>query len=197
MARTYDIDPEAARAAGQSNYITQTGKYTGVFEMAVAKTSEKGTDGIEFTFKSREGQQANYLQLWTHNNAGEPLYGYKVLQALMTCIKVRQIAPQRAGKDELFPGLCNKPIGLLLQREPYDKNDGSEGFKFNIFGCFDPMSELTAKEILDRVVQPAQLAQMVAQLADRPKQSKKVGDVRSVAPASAPNFQDMDDDIPF
>ena len=83
MQRSYTADPAAARQANANNYIDQSGKYIGEFSLAEAVASKKGTEGIEFSFKSREGQQANYLTLWTYNERGEALYGYKVLCAIM------------------------------------------------------------------------------------------------------------------
>lgn len=174
--RTYTADPAAARQANANNYIDQTGKYIGEFVLAEAVTSKKGTEGIEFSFRNKEGQQANYLTLWTYNEKGEPLYGFKVLSAVMTVMGVKQIE----GKQEtltladgtkrpatVFPDLQKKPIGLVLQKEFYTKNDGGEGYKFNIFAPFQASSELTAKELLDGAAQPKALAGMISTLKDK------------------------------
>src|SRR5690606_12995451 len=151
--RSYTADPAAARQANQNNYVDQSGKYIGEFTLAEAVTSRQGTDGIEFSFKTREGQQANYLTLWTHNAKGEALYGYKVLSAIMTVTGVQALKPKQsnikmpdgsARQVTAFPALHSKPIGLVLQKVLYTKNDGKDGYKFNIFAPFAAQTELTA-----------------------------------------------------
>lgn len=174
--RTYTADPTAARQANANNYIDQTGKYVGEFTLAEVVTSKKGTEGIEFSFKSQDGQQANYLTLWTHNERGESLYGYKILSAIMTVMGVGEIVPKTGNiKDKdgnprqvtAFPALHGKPVGLLLQKEFYIKRDGSEGYKFNIHAPFQAGTDLTAKEILDGAKEARSLFSMVASLKDK------------------------------
>lgn len=174
--RTYTADPTAARQANANNYIDQSGKYLGEFTLAEAVTSKKGTEGIEFSFKSDEGQQANYLTLWTYNERGEALYGFKVLSAIMTVMGVKELQPKQATIKDAngqprqvvgFPALHNKPIGLVLQKVLYTKNDGKDGYKFNIFAPFQVNTELTAKEILDGATQPKALAGIIASLKDK------------------------------
>ncbi|WP_322997916.1 hypothetical protein [Castellaniella sp.] len=174
--RSYTADPAAARQANQNNYVDQSGKYIGEFTLAEAVTSRQGTDGIEFSFKTREGQQANYLTLWTHNAKGEALYGYKVLSAIMTVTGVQALEPKQGnikGPDgnsrqvTAFPALHGKPVGLVLQKVLYTKSDGKDGYKFNIFAPFNALSELTAKEILDGNTQPKALGGIVATLKDK------------------------------
>lgn len=176
MQRSYTVDTDAARQANANNYIDQSGKYKGEFTLAESVTSKKGTDGIEFSFKNDDGQQANYLTLWTHNESGEPLYGFKVLSAIMTVMGIKELAPKQGNiKDKdgnpkqviAFPQLHGKPIGLVLQKVLYTKNDGKDGYKFNIFAPFQSNTELTAKEVLDGSSQPKALAGIVATLKDK------------------------------
>lgn len=176
MQRSYTADPAAARQANANNYIDQTGKYIGEFTLAEAVTSKKGTEGIEFSFKNEDGQQANYLTLWTYNDKGEALYGFKVLSAIMTVMGVKALEPKQGDvKDKdgnqrtvtAFPALHKKPVGLVLQKVLYTKNDGKDGYKFNIFAPFHAQSELTAKEILDGNTQPKALGGMIASLKDK------------------------------
>lgn len=174
--RSYTADPAAARQANANNYIDQSGKYKGEFTLAEAVTSKKGTEGIEFSFKNEDGQQANYLTVWTYNEKGEALYGYKVLNAIMTVMGVKELEPKQGNiKDKdgnprkviAFPMLHGKPVGLVLQKVLYTKNDGKDGYKFNIFAPFNAQSELTAKEILDGNTQPKALGGIVATLKDK------------------------------
>jgi len=183
--RSYTADPAAARQANANNYIDQSGKYIGVFTLAEAVTSKKGTEGIEFSFKSDEGQQANYLTLWTYNERGEALYGFKVLSAIMTVMGVSELQPKQAmiknanGQSRQvigFPALHNKPVGLVLQKVLYTKNDGKDGYKFNIFAPFNANTELTAKEMLDGATQPKALAGIIASLKDKDERTGGYGD---------------------
>lgn len=180
--RSYTADANAARQANTNNFIDQSGKYKGVFTLAEAVTSKKGTEGIEFSFKSEDGQQANYLTLWTYNENNEPLYGFKVLSAIMTVMGIKELTPKQGNipdKDgnsrqvTAFPILHNKPVGLVLQKVLYTKNNGDDGYKFNIFAPFQSQTELTAKELLDGKTQPHALSGIVANLKDKDERTTK------------------------
>lgn len=175
--RSYTLDTTAAQQANQNSYIDQTGKYIGAFIVAKAVTSRSGTEGIEFSFKAQDGRQANYLTLWTFNSQGEALYGFKILNALMTVMGVKELHPKKgsAAKPDgtreeaiAYPDLHNKPVGIVLQKEFYIKDNGDEGYKFNIFAPFQAGTELMAKEILDNKTQPQALASIISSLKDKP-----------------------------
>ena len=175
--RSYTLDTTAAQQANQNSYIDQTGKYVGIFTIAKALTSRSGTEGIEFSFRAQDGRQANYLTLWTFNTKGEALYGFKVLNALMTVMGVKELTPksgsitkQDGSKEDViaYPDLHNKPVGLVLQKEFYFKDNGEEGYKFNIFAPFQASTELMAKEVLEGKVQPQALASIISNLKDKP-----------------------------
>lgn len=211
MSRTYNLDTKQAAAADNTiSRIDETGKYTGTLTRAEAVTSKQGTDGVEFSFRADDGSTADFLTLWTHNSDGDELPSLKALNAIMTVLRVKTITPtpghvERWDSDSrqrvkaaatIFPELTGKRVGLLLQREEYEKRDGSIGSKMNIFGVFDADSELTASEILARKTQPETLSRMVAALRDKPLKHK-IGNVS--APAGSPPQSDAfgDDDIPF
>lgn len=177
--RSYEHNEELARQAGASNFIDATGKYKGKIVRAEAVTSKNGTEGVEFSFESEDGRTANYLQCWTYNAKGEPLYGLKMLNAILTCARVRGIkAEETTIKDRdatrkatIFPSLTDRPIGLLLQREGYIKGNGDTGFKFNIYAPFHAQTELTATEMLDGKTTPEALPKILASLSDKPMQA--------------------------
>lgn len=174
--RSYEFNEDSARQAGASNFIDSTGKYKGSFTLAKELISKKGTEGIEFSFEADDGRVANYLQLWTYNAKGEPLYGLKVLNAILTCARLKTLTGKEAqlkGKDGMenvitFPSLYERKIGLLLQREEYRKSDGTAGYKFNIYAPFHPDTELMASELLDKKTAPELLAKVLSGLADKP-----------------------------
>lgn len=206
--RTYNLDPNSATAADNIYArIDQTGKYVGTLTRAEAVISRQDTEGVEFSFKADDGATADFLTLWTYNARGDALPGLKALNAMMTVCRIKSLTPTpgtvekwsaESGQRErfnatIFPELTNKRIGLLLQREEYEKRDGSVGAKVNIVGCFDPDTELTASEILARKTQPETLAKMVAALRDKPLKGRR----QESAPMQPAGIDDIDDDIPF
>jgi len=210
---SYTLNTEAAKSADtMSGRIEETGKYIGTFTRAEDVMSSKGTEGIDMSFKTADGLTADYLSLWTRNKDGKEIFGFKILMAVMTCMKAKTLTKtagtvdkydQAQGKRvqqqaDIYPELMNKPIGLLLQKEEYLKKDNTIGTKMNIVGAFDASSELTASEILDRKTKPELLERMVASLKDK-KLPASAGNRNNEPPAyDAPPFMDDDlSDIPF
>jgi hypothetical protein len=202
----YTLDTDAAKQADAGGRINDTGKYVGTFTKAKKVLSNKGTQGIEFSFESNTGQSADYLTVWTINAEGEQTYGFKQLMALMTCLKQRNIESKMATVEEydriskgmvkrdveVYPGLMSKPIGILLQMEEYLKKDGSIGEKAALAGFFDPQTEQVAVEILEKK-EPVVLANLVAQL----QPVKRLKGSRPASLAAPANDAFADDDIPF
>jgi hypothetical protein len=207
---SYKLNPDAAKTVGVSNSIREKGAYVGKFTRAEAIVSQSGTQGIEFAFESMDGQSSDYLALWTFNSQGEPLHGRKVIDAIMTCVKVREMEVVRAtvkkrnktGQVEdtpanVFLSLMNKPIGVLLVREEYEKNDGTVGWKMTLVGAFDAANRKMPKEILENL--PAELLERaIPMLQDRPLKKKAgAGTPMRTAPTGTGFVPEMDDDIPF
>ena len=213
MAREYALDTQAAKDANSGGKrIKESGKYIGKFTAAWYESNDKGTESVHFLFESNEGQEAGPLALYTHNGKGESLPSYKMLNAILTCLKLRAIAA-KTGKVELYdfnaggmvektkqiyPDMMGKPIGLVLQREEYEKNDGSVGERMIIQGPFDPQSSKMAVEILNNTEAKA-LGSVLRYIDANPirelRVSKKSKPASSHADASHADFPD--DDIPF
>jgi hypothetical protein len=209
----YALNPQAARQAEQrSERITEIGKYVGQFTRAEDIESSKGTRGIDFAFVTADKQTANFT-LWTFNSAEKELFGFKQLQALMTCLRVKNIdTTERVVKKwdsesqqveefdaDVFLDLMDKPIGILFETEDYQKRDGSIGTKVVPAAFFEASSELMASEILDKKAAAHQLAKMIPNLRHRPLRNAPAAPTpatRQAAPAGG-GFDDMDDDIPF
>lgn len=208
----YALDPNAAKKADQTgNRLTEIGKYVGTITQAEDITAGTGTKGIALRFDVN-GQSAN-LSLYTMKTDGTKIMGHQVLMAMMTCLGLRNIEP-KPGKvkrwdstakvevtedAQVFPDLCGKPLGLLLETEGYWKADGSEGKRMVIAGVFQAKTELTATEILDRKTTPELLPKMVARLHHRPARGTPAAQAqRSSQSSGGSGFDDMDDqDIPF
>lgn len=214
----YTLDVQAARHADTAGAtIKEIGKYVGEFIQAKDVVTKKGGRGIEFIFKSQGGQKAN-LAIYTTGANGDRYQGYDALMAIMTCLQLRGIKPA-PGKvtrydfdtkkevvedGTVFPDL-HKPIGVLLETEDYEKKDGSIGTRMVLKNVFQPSTELTASEILDKKTQPELLAKMVEGLRHRPlkgarqpapRQDDGLGGQPAGHPASS-GFDDVADDIPW
>ena len=215
----YQLDPQAARQADTAGAtIKEIGKYVGEFIQAKDVVTKKGGRGIEFIFKSKNGQKAN-LAIYTMGANGDRYQGYDALMAIMTCMQLRGIKPAPGKvtrydydtKKEVvedatvFPDL-HKPIGVLLETEEYEKRDGSIGTRMVLKNVFQPNTELTASEILDKKTHPILLPKMVEGLRHRPlkgrpsapahHQDDGFGGPPAGHPASS-GFGDDDGSIPF
>lgn len=209
----YSLNTTAARQADErSGRIAEIGKYVGIFTRAEDIASPKGTRGIDFAFETHDKQSANFT-LWTYNKENKEIYGFKQLQALMACLRVRDMAPKKAVVRKwdrhsqgmvdidgmIFDALMNKPIGILFETEEYQKFENNVptdvGTKVVPAYFFDAQSEMTASEILDKKVQPVQLAKLVQTLRHRPLRRSAAGASAADAPAGGGGF--ADGDIPF
>lgn len=211
----YSLNTTAARQAEErSGRINEIGKFVGIFTRAEDVVSSKDTRGIDFAFETPERQSANFT-LWTFNADGKELYGFKQLQSLMTCLRVKEMAPKAAivrkwdrtaggmvdVEGMIFEALMKKPIGILFETEEYQKYENKQpagvGTKVVPAYFFDASSEMTASEILDKKVTPAQLAKLVLTLRHRPLRGKSTAAADSGGVPAGAGGSIEDDDIPF
>jgi len=208
------FDQNAAREADQINTgITEPGKYVVTITRAEKLLSDKGTQGLGLSVKADNGQTADYLDLYTINNAGESLPSYKTVQAIMGCLQLREakegkIKAVKYNKDSKqreevvvdgYPDMVGKKIGLLLQKElATNSKNGNDTERLIVFGVFQADTELTVSEILARKTKPETLPKMLEALMARP-----VRDSRKNKPApqqngySQPTGGDIGDDLPW
>lgn len=203
----YTLDTAAAKQANAGGRIDTTGKYVGTIKHAILFTNHNGTDGVEFEFADTSGSSST-MTLWTRSAKNPKLSGYNVLMSMMTCCAIKSLnESERVIKKYDFdqkevldtrvsvaPEFDEKQIGLLLQREEYEKNNGDTGYRMNIFAAFQAATDLTATEILDRKTTPEDLPKLISRLADK-KAKPKAGSV--VASQSRGSVDDLDDGIPF
>lgn len=203
----YQLDTNAAKKADVIfSKIDTKGKYMGVLTRAEQVTSQKGSVGVDLSFKADSGESADYLTLWTHNKDGKQLMGFNTLMAIMTCLRVRELKAQDGEVEKydstqqkrvkvivpLYRELMDKPLGLLIHMEEYAKTAGGTAWKPVIAAAFDK-DEFTASEILNKSVQPEALPKMVMALRDRPLKNA----VLSSAGASSSDVPADFDDVPF
>lgn len=208
----YALDTQEARKADtQGNQIKELGKYVGTITQAEDITAKTGTRGIALSFTSTAGQKTK-VSIYTMKSDGTKIGGFSMLNAMMTCLQLRNIAP-KPGKvmhydydtkadvienGSVFPELC-KPIGLLLETEDFAKQDSSTGTRMVLRGVFQANTELTASEILDRKTTPEALPKMVAALRHHPlKSARPMAERPHGGPMPDDQFFGNDDDqIPF
>lgn len=201
----YALDTQEARKADtQGNQIKEIGKYVGDITQAEDITAKTGTRGIALSFTSKSGQKTK-VSIYTMKSDGSKIGGFAMLNAIMTCLQLRNIEPKPGKvthydydtKKEViedgcvFPELC-KPIGVLLETEDFTKQDGSMGTRMVLRGVFQANTELTASEILDRKTTPEALPKMVAALRHHPLKA-----AQSMPDRQHGGTMPSDDDIPW
>lgn len=178
QAPSYTTNVEDAKQGSgfESNRITEPGLYFGTITQAEYITSSSSpSTGIQLNFKSDDGKTANYLSLWTHGKDGAPTYGHKQLSALLVCLGLKDIQPidgmathwDSATKSEiqepaiLYPGMCNRPVGLILQKELYTDRNGQDKDRLLFFAPVKHGTQQTAAEAIEN--KPAQTVQKMVQ----------------------------------
>lgn len=211
---TYTRDDQLA-VQPESNFgtkIEKSGAYVGRFTLAKERIAKTGTQGIEFTFESEDGQMARYLTLWVARANGEKIeYAYGLLSALMVCLDVKTIGTTPATVDEWNPGLgawapaqvevyealMDKPIGVLLQREERVW-EGKTHVSMKMVDFFDPRDRSTPSEILAGTRSAQALERLVGNLRDRVIRSDTPPASAGPETARASGFYGIDeDDVPF
>jgi hypothetical protein len=205
----YNLDTSAAKKADQFNArIEQTGIYKGVFTRAEEVTSKNGAKGIDLSFKADTGESADYLTIWTHGRDGSEIRGFNLLMAIMTCLRVKAMEAkvgtiEKYNQDSktreqvsvpLFNDLMNKPIGLLIQMEEYEKTAGGTAWKPAIFSVCDK-DGFVATEILGKSTKAETFDKMAVTVKDRPLKGAKLASSANTSGSSTDPFDDQE--IPF
>lgn len=167
----YGYDEEAAgHAEDFANRIDKSDAYIGeCTRVWPIVSSQKGTKGVHFEFEA-DGAKTNF-DIYTVKADGTKLPGYFTLQALQTIFNLRGLtaAPGKIEKwsDEeqkrveqdgpVFPQLVGKRIGMVLQKELYNRNDGRESYRMGLQAVFDATTRLTASEIKEKKTKPEKL----------------------------------------
>jgi len=208
----YQLDPSSAKQADAGGRIDQSGKYTGVLKSVEFVTAKSGAQGLEIHFESDHKEYTTFT-VWSFGRDGQKLMGLSKVNAMMTCAKVRALTPVERQLEKydydtkskikvpctVAQELDNKRIGVVLQRENYKNASGEDRVQMNLFASFDPDTELTAKEILEKATQPQELSKIIERLMGNPVITRKQQGQSNAAPAGSSNPQstDLDNDLPF
>lgn len=139
----FQFNRDGALKAGASDFISESGVYFGKFTKCYETKYDSGSVKVNFEFVTNEGQKSDYLNLVTVKKDGSQAFGVNHIWALMGILKIAnaepvQIDPEHKG----YPMFCNKPIGIILQKE---NKDGGK-FQMNILHFIDPITKKTFTE---------------------------------------------------
>ena len=192
---SYDYDEKAASHADDiANRIDDNGAFIGVFKRAQAVTAESGSTGIKFEFEAPGGGSASF-SLYGHRGDGSVIFGWNLIQAAMCILGLKGLKSE-AGKvsvydkdskksveadGEVFPQLCNKAIGIVMQKELYTKDSGGETSRVNLYSFFHPETRLTASEIREKKTKPEKFEKIMKKL--KTKDSRKPGAAEVAQPS--------------
>ena len=204
---------DARKGDTVSNVLRESGKYIGTITRAEKLLSRNNVEGLGLSIRTDDGCTASYLDVYTVRlSDGERLRGYHLVQALLACLKLRDVDDGTIEADKWdsvarvnvrtklpgYPALMGKRIGVILQRElSINQSNGEDFDRLILIGVFDPVTQLTASEILGGKTEPKRIHDYEKMLERMPVLDKRKG--RSTGKASAPVAAsgDFDDDIPF
>ena len=141
---------EAKAGSGGSSRIDTTGKYKGKIKFAKYWESDGGAKFTTINFEEDSGQTTS-IRICTHSKAGDPTYGYKQVQAIMACLKVRNLTPEKHMVDDydfdasqvqsmertIFNEMTGAKIGFALYRHDQTNNNSKDIFTMDIAAPFN------------------------------------------------------------
>lgn len=176
MAISYNYDEVNAAAADKAaSQINENGAYVGRFKKAWAIQSQNtGTHGIEFEFDSPGNGSASFT-LYTQKEDGTVVFGKSFVDAMLFFFGVKRLnsiegtVSQYSEADkgridvpgDVFPDLCEKSIGIVLQKEVYTKGNGGEGSRLSLVGVFQPETRLMYTEVKEKKTSPVKLDRLL------------------------------------
>ena len=193
----FQFSQDAAMASRESFGITESGAYVGKLSAKYVQGSNGSKSaGIEFSLECDQGK-LNYLTAWYQKKDGTcNATGYNLVNAMMGLLKLQTLTSKQVGEDWVCPEFEGKQLGLVVQKELFTKNDGSEGYKFEIVMPFSAQSRKTLKEALANAPATA-VDKMIPLLKTKDNRNKSQGGHQQPAATSNDQMPDwMQDDFP-
>lgn len=165
----FTLNKELASKAGGGDFISETGYYVGSIDKAQYVVAATGTMGLELSVTT-DGGKANYLTLYYSKSDKSIIAGgSNMIQAIMAVTGCNTLSATQVngaqGVEHVAPELQGKHLGLVLQKVLYTKNDGSDGYKFQIVTVSNQQKQ-TAKEMIEQN-QAAKIDLMLETLKDK------------------------------
>jgi hypothetical protein len=133
MTPLFTYNQEQASTVGAGQYVTKSGGFDVKVVRAVATQSQTAgskAQFLEMDFETREGQKCNYVSICFVKGDGTQLdFGNKLIQAIMGCAGVQHLTIDPQGNAT---ELLNKSFKAILQRVDFTKNNGEDGYKFEL-----------------------------------------------------------------
>ena len=188
----FQFSQEAAMASRESFGITESGAYVGKLSAKYVQGSNGSKSaGIEFSLECDQGK-LNYLTAWYQKKDGTcNTTGYNLVNAMMGLLKLQTLTSKQVGEEWVCPEFEGKQLGLVVQKELFTKNDGSEGYKFEIVMPFSAQSRKTLKEAIANAPAIA-VDKMIPLLKTKDNRNKSQGSYQQVGGAP----QSTQDDLP-
>ena len=171
----------ADKATAGGNSITSSGVYTGIFWQAkhiTAKTT--GSQGVELMFKTRDGKEARFINLYYMDREGNILdVGYNNIQAIMVILGANDFNPVKGqyirfkGKEKIqeqgyiFPSIMKQELQVAFQIHRTMNPDGSHNDNVEFRDVFR-LDGFSAREINAGSTQPLDISNTQDWLADNP-----------------------------
>ena len=189
----FQFSQEAAMASRESFGITESGAYVGKLSAKYVQGSNGSKSaGIEFSLECDQGK-LNYLTAWYQKKDGTcNTTGYNLVNAMMGLLKLQTLTSKQVGEDWVCPEFEGKQLGLVVQKELFTKNDGSEGYKFEIVMPFSAQSRKTLKEAIANAPATA-VDKMIPLLKTKDNRSKSQGSYQQVGGVQQSTQDDMPD----
>ena len=189
----FQFSQDAAMASRESFGITESGAYVGKLSAKYVQGSNGSKSaGIEFSLECDQGK-LNYLTAWYQKKDGTcNTTGYNLVNAMMGLLKLQTLTSKQVGEDWVCPEFEGKQIGLVVQKELFTKNDGSEGYKFEIVMPFSAQSRKTLKEAMANAPATA-VDKMIPLLKTKDNRSKAQGGYQQTGVAQQSNSDNMPD----
>lgn len=179
----FTLDANKAKSADKpvASRISESGAYTGIITLAKHIIANSGSQGIEFSFQADDGSTAKWLRLYTAKADGTEIFGHGIVLSAMTCLRLKELDSETVTIEEwdksancnvpveaeVYSALCNKPIGIVLQKVLKD----GDKYSMNIAGFFDAQTRMTASEILEKATVAKALDQKLKFLKDKDERS--------------------------
>ena len=189
----FQFSQDAAMASRESFGITESGAYVGKLSAKYVQGSNGSKSaGIEFSLECDQGK-LNYLTAWYQKKDGTcNTTGYNLVNAMMGLLKLQTLTSKQVGEDWVCPEFEGKQLGLVVQKELFTKNDGSEGYKFEIVMPFSAQSRKTLKEALANAPATA-VDKMIPLLKTKDNRNKSQGSYQQVGGVQQSTQDDMPD----
>ncbi|MDB4261432.1 hypothetical protein N9878_01055 [bacterium] len=215
MTPLFTYNQEQASTVGAGQYVTKSGGFD--VKVVRAVTTRSQTQGsqaqfLEMDFETREGQKCNYVSICFVKGDGTQLdFGNKLIQAIMGCAGVQHLTIDQQGNAT---ELLGKSFKAILQRIDFTKNNGQDGYKFELKLPALMTGQTIQEQVSNKEAQAfAIYAGSVEDKDDRKtiNSAPQQNSAPQMTPAYDPNgpqsygtkagsqqgAQDFDDDIPF